>query len=165
MQDEIWDQFELCHQLTIKEKQVMWLIVLGVPTRNIALILECSSRTVEYHRKHILKKLNLHSTLALSIFIKHLLRTPPSPAKERLFVEKIHHLLYHTNKETPDHTIWHPFYDASTSSIAALAESSTDTYQPSGTLSKQLQQQAQRYIANATTPSTPIPPNKPPRKK
>lgn len=58
----------LINQLTPKEKEILHLIVEGVSTRDIAQRLFRSERTIETHRRNIMKKLNLSDVGALVRF-------------------------------------------------------------------------------------------------
>lgn len=51
--------------LTPREREVLELIARGFSNKKIALLLELSIKTVESHRTHIMKKLDVHNTAAL----------------------------------------------------------------------------------------------------
>ena len=55
-------------QLTPREKQILDIIAAGKTTKQIAEELRVSTSTVGNHRKHICKKLDLHSTAELVAF-------------------------------------------------------------------------------------------------
>jgi len=59
---------ELLNNLTSREKQILEIIGTGKTTKQIAEELGVSVSTVGNHRKHICKKLNLHSTAELVAF-------------------------------------------------------------------------------------------------
>jgi DNA-binding CsgD family transcriptional regulator len=56
------------NQLTPREKQILDIIAAGKTTKQIAEELRVSTSTVGNHRKHICKKLDLHSTAELVAF-------------------------------------------------------------------------------------------------
>jgi DNA-binding CsgD family transcriptional regulator len=56
------------NQLTPREKQILDIIAEGKTTKQIAEDLRVSTSTVGNHRKHICKKLDLHSTAELVAF-------------------------------------------------------------------------------------------------
>jgi len=51
--------------LTIREREILKLIAEGLPNKDIADRLFVSVRTVEHHRAHIMRKLNIKSTASL----------------------------------------------------------------------------------------------------
>lgn len=53
-------------KLTARERQVLKLIVEGYTSRQIADILKISFKTVQTHRAHLMEKLDVHSTAALT---------------------------------------------------------------------------------------------------
>jgi two-component system response regulator NreC len=57
--------------LTVREKEVLALIGEGKTSKEIARILGVSVETVSNHRKHICRKLDLHSTAALVAHAAH----------------------------------------------------------------------------------------------
>jgi DNA-binding CsgD family transcriptional regulator len=57
--------------LTSREVDVLTLIGQGKTTKEIATILSISVQTVGNHRKHICRKLNLHSTAEIASFAAH----------------------------------------------------------------------------------------------
>jgi DNA-binding CsgD family transcriptional regulator len=57
--------------LTVREKEVLALIGEGKTSKEIALKLGVSVETVSNHRKHICRKLDLHSTAALVSHAAH----------------------------------------------------------------------------------------------
>ena len=54
--------------LTVREKEVLKLIGQGKTSKAVAEILNVSVHTVNNHRKHICKKMGLHSTAQLVAF-------------------------------------------------------------------------------------------------
>jgi two-component system response regulator NreC len=54
--------------LSAREREVLQLVAEGKSNKEIAQILNVAVSTVESHRKHIMEKLNLHSTAALVRF-------------------------------------------------------------------------------------------------
>ena len=56
------------NQRTPREKQILDIIAAGKTTKQIAEDLGVSTSTVGNHRKHICKKLDLHSTAELVAF-------------------------------------------------------------------------------------------------
>ena len=56
------------NHLTPREKQILDIIAAGKTTKQIAEELRVSTSTVGNHRKHICKKLDLHSTAELVAF-------------------------------------------------------------------------------------------------
>jgi len=59
---------ELLKKLTPREKEVLKIIGLGKTTKQVADQLGLSVSTVGNHRKHICRKLSLHSTAELVAF-------------------------------------------------------------------------------------------------
>ena len=57
------------YYLTQRESEIVLLIKEGLSSKEIALHLNLSIKTVEAHRHHILKKLNLKNTAALANFV------------------------------------------------------------------------------------------------
>jgi DNA-binding NarL/FixJ family response regulator len=55
-------------KLSQREQEVIVLIADGLSNKEIAARLEIGSRTVETHREHIMRKLNLHSTAGLTTY-------------------------------------------------------------------------------------------------
>jgi DNA-binding NarL/FixJ family response regulator len=51
--------------LTSREREVLQLIAEGKTTKEIASILNVSTKTIETHRQHIMKKLNMHNIAEL----------------------------------------------------------------------------------------------------
>ncbi|MBI3719725.1 MAG: response regulator transcription factor [Sphingobacteriales bacterium] len=62
-EEELWDK------LTPSEKKVIYFLQKGVNSKTIAEQLKISTRTVEVHRYHILKKFEMPSTAALIAYI------------------------------------------------------------------------------------------------
>lgn len=52
--------------LTVREREVLQLIAEGKSTKSIAEMLNLSPKTVEYHRRNIMEKLDLHNTAELT---------------------------------------------------------------------------------------------------
>lgn len=59
---------ESLNKLTPREKEVLRIVGQGKTTKQIAEALRLSVATVGNHRKHICRKLNLHSTAELVAF-------------------------------------------------------------------------------------------------
>jgi two-component system response regulator NreC len=59
------DSYEL---LTTREREILQLIAEGKANKEISLLLNLSTYTVETHRSHILQKLNLHSVPELILY-------------------------------------------------------------------------------------------------
>jgi two-component system, NarL family, response regulator NreC len=55
-------------QLTDREREVLQLIAEGKTNKEIANLLSVSLHTVESHRKHVMKKLDLHNTAEIAHF-------------------------------------------------------------------------------------------------
>jgi DNA-binding NarL/FixJ family response regulator len=51
--------------LTSRQREVLQLVAEGKPAKEIAALLYISVKTVEFHKKHLLDELNLHSTAEL----------------------------------------------------------------------------------------------------
>jgi RNA polymerase sigma factor (sigma-70 family) len=64
--------------LTEREREVVQLVVKGLSTKEIALQLDISTRTVETHRANLMRKLNLKSVALLTQFAirERLVRKP-----------------------------------------------------------------------------------------
>jgi DNA-binding NarL/FixJ family response regulator len=58
----------LLRELTPRERQVLDIILQGRQTKEIAVELDISPRTVENHRSNIMKKLSLHSQVDLVLY-------------------------------------------------------------------------------------------------
>jgi len=56
----------LANELTNREREVLQLIAEGMTTKQIASSLNISAKTVETHRRKIMKKLNIHSIAELT---------------------------------------------------------------------------------------------------
>ena len=56
---------EVARPLTVREVEILHLLGLGKTTKEIAVVLEISAETIATHRKHICKKLAVHSTAEL----------------------------------------------------------------------------------------------------
>jgi DNA-binding NarL/FixJ family response regulator len=52
--------------LTPKEREILQLLAEGSTSKQIASLLNLSARTVEAHRRHVMKKLNVHSVAELT---------------------------------------------------------------------------------------------------
>ena len=52
--------------LTAREREILKLVAEGHTSKKIAAVLFLSAKTVERHRANLMKKLNLHSTPALT---------------------------------------------------------------------------------------------------
>ncbi len=55
--------------LTERERQVLQLVVIGEPTKNIARQLGISVKTIEVHRTHIMKKMGVRSVAPLTSMV------------------------------------------------------------------------------------------------
>ena len=53
--------------LTTREKEILALVATGKTTKEIARELKLSVHTIATHRKHLCKKLGLHSTVELAL--------------------------------------------------------------------------------------------------
>ncbi len=67
--------------LTVRQRQIMELVLAGHPSKNIAADLSISQRTVENHRAAVMKKTGSHS---LSALIRLALAADPSTAPRAL---------------------------------------------------------------------------------
>jgi Response regulator containing a CheY-like receiver domain and an HTH DNA-binding domain len=76
----------LASQLTLREWEVLQLLVEGLQGRAIAIRLGISSHTVRTHVQSILSKLQVHSRLEAAAFAVHhgLVEVPGRPARRRL---------------------------------------------------------------------------------
>ncbi|MDH5426939.1 MAG: response regulator transcription factor [Nitrospirota bacterium] len=54
------------HSLTPRQREVLQLVAEGKAVKDIANILNVSSKTVEFHKTKIMRELNLHSTVELT---------------------------------------------------------------------------------------------------
>ncbi len=57
---------EICPELSSREREVLQLIAEGKSTKEIALHLHVSAKTVATHREHIMSKLNIHNVVELA---------------------------------------------------------------------------------------------------
>jgi len=62
------DPLDRLEQLTEREREVLQLIAEGKTNKEIANLLSVSLHTVESHRKHVMKKLDLHNTAEIAHF-------------------------------------------------------------------------------------------------
>jgi DNA-binding NarL/FixJ family response regulator len=62
----ISDSCTPCNELTSREREVLQLIAEGMTTKEISSHLNVSIKTVETHRRKIMKKLNIHSIAELT---------------------------------------------------------------------------------------------------
>ena len=62
------DQIPIFNKISIKEREVLQLMAEGEKTRDIAEKLNVSIKTVETHRRNIMKKLNIFSVAGLTKF-------------------------------------------------------------------------------------------------
>ncbi len=62
------ESVQLIRLLSLREKEILLLIAKGRKNTNIAKLLNISISTIESHKTHILKKLDLKSTTDLLIF-------------------------------------------------------------------------------------------------
>lgn len=65
VQNLLWQNDLPDDQLTGRERQVLQLIAEGNTTKDIAEMLHVSAKTVESHRAHIMRKLDLHNIAGL----------------------------------------------------------------------------------------------------
>ena len=65
--------------LTLREREVLALVVKGKSAKQIADVLHLSPKTIEFHKYRMLKKLGLHSTVELARYAveRHLLSPEP----------------------------------------------------------------------------------------
>lgn len=61
-----WDQMPKFNTISKKEREVLQLVAEGMKTRDIAEKLSVSIKTVESHRRNIMKKLNIFSVAGLT---------------------------------------------------------------------------------------------------
>jgi len=65
------------HPLTPRQREVLQLVAEGKAVKDIASILNVSSKTVEFHKTKIMRELNLHSTVELTKYaVAHRLVSP-----------------------------------------------------------------------------------------
>ena len=64
-EDEDQDTFTLKYKLTIREREVLQLLLNGENNRQIGETLKISTRTVETHRKNIMLKLEVKNNIGL----------------------------------------------------------------------------------------------------
>jgi two-component system invasion response regulator UvrY len=55
--------------LSAREKDIIKMLIKGLSSKEVAEAMDISSKTVEVHRYHILKKLNLKNTAALVNYV------------------------------------------------------------------------------------------------
>lgn len=68
---EGWDETDRYDQLTPRQREVLQLIAEGHTTREIAVRLAISAKTVETHRANLMDKLDIHSTAGLTQYAIH----------------------------------------------------------------------------------------------
>jgi two-component system, NarL family, response regulator LiaR len=72
LQDSVAGSDDPYSQLTEREREVLILVAQGHSTREIAETLHISPNTVDVHRAHLMRKLNLHSIAEISTFaVRH----------------------------------------------------------------------------------------------
>ena len=72
LQDSATGSDDPYSQLTEREREVLILVAQGHSTREIGETLHISSNTVDVHRSHLMRKLNLHSIAEISTFaVRH----------------------------------------------------------------------------------------------
>ncbi len=59
-------EFNSSENLTPREQQILKLIVKGYRNKQIAQIIDRTTRTVEYHRNRLMRKLNAHNAAQLT---------------------------------------------------------------------------------------------------
>jgi DNA-binding NarL/FixJ family response regulator len=64
--------YERATELTLREREVLQLIAEGRTNKEIAQVLDTSVKTVDTHRMHIMKRLNIHDLASL---VKYAVRT------------------------------------------------------------------------------------------
>jgi DNA-binding NarL/FixJ family response regulator len=64
--DEVKWSSDKKHLLTPRQREVLQLVAEGKAVKDIANILNLSSKTVEFHKTKIMRELNLHSTVELT---------------------------------------------------------------------------------------------------
>jgi len=57
-------------KLTIREREILGLVAQGLSSKEIAVRLHLSARTVETHRQNIMAKLDIHSAVGLLRFVE-----------------------------------------------------------------------------------------------
>ncbi|MBN1764361.1 MAG: response regulator transcription factor [Sedimentisphaerales bacterium] len=60
------EKFTFCGQLSNREREVLQLIAEGKSTKEVAVQLHVSAKTVASHREHIMNKLNIHNVVELA---------------------------------------------------------------------------------------------------
>ncbi|MCG8617310.1 MAG: response regulator transcription factor, partial [Desulfobacterales bacterium] len=65
---KIWDELPKASKISTKEREILQLVAEGEKTRDIAEKLGVSIKTVETHRRNIMKKLNIFSVAGLTKF-------------------------------------------------------------------------------------------------
>ena len=69
-------------QLTVRERQIMELLLTGKSTKQIAWQLEISPKTVDNHRAMVMKKMRVDNAVELLNLMHHLETVPLGPALE-----------------------------------------------------------------------------------
>ena len=64
--NEVWDETDCYDQLTPRQREVLQLIAEGHTTREMAVRLKISVKTVETHRANLMDKLDIYSTAELT---------------------------------------------------------------------------------------------------
>jgi FixJ family two-component response regulator len=75
------DAIRLYGQLTEREQEVFWLLVGGKATKEIATILDISTRTAEVHRSRVFEKMRTRKVASLIDLARHL---SPEPHRDPL---------------------------------------------------------------------------------
>jgi DNA-binding NarL/FixJ family response regulator len=55
-------------ELTLREREVVQLLAEGYVTKEVAIMLKVSVKTIETHRANIMRKLNIHSVAELVLY-------------------------------------------------------------------------------------------------
>ncbi len=55
-------------QLTSREREILQLLAEGKTMKEIAAVLEISTRTVEFHKYNLMEKTGMHTTAELTIY-------------------------------------------------------------------------------------------------
>jgi DNA-binding CsgD family transcriptional regulator len=67
--------------LSLREREVLQLVVAGKSAKEIGDVLHVSAKTVEFHKYRMLKKLGLHSTVELARYALERHMLGPSPGR------------------------------------------------------------------------------------
>jgi DNA-binding NarL/FixJ family response regulator len=67
-QDSNSEELPARNRLTPREREVMQLLAEGKTSKEVAVVLNLSARTAETHRTNIMRKLDLHSVVDLTLY-------------------------------------------------------------------------------------------------